>query len=135
MKSQYATSNDKMGLRRYPYVFTEQGVSMLASVLKSKIAIEVSINIIKAFVNMRKFISNNALIFQRLETLEQKQFKTDEKIETILSAIEDKSIKPNQGIFYNGQVYDAYIFVSDLIISAKNNIVLIDNYIDLIKDK
>lgn len=129
-KSQFATSNDKMGLRRLPYAFTEQGVSMLASVLKSKIAVEISIKIIKAFVNMRRVISNNALVFHRLDTLEQKQFKTDEKIESILNAIEDKSIKPKQGIFYDGQVYDAYIFINDLIKSAKSSIVLIDNYCD-----
>jgi len=129
-KSQFATSMDKMGLRKIPYAFTEQGVSMLASVLKSKTAIDISIKIIKAFVNMRKFISNNALIFQRLDFLEQKQFCTDEKIEQILSAIEDKSIKPQQGIFYDGQVFDAYSFVSQIIKKAKSTITLIDNYCD-----
>ncbi|MFA7091336.1 MAG: ORF6N domain-containing protein [Arcobacteraceae bacterium] len=129
-KSQFATSMDKMGLRKVPYAFTEQGVSMLASVLKSKTAIDISIKIIKAFVNMRKFISNNAFIFQRLDFLEQKQFHTDEKIEQILSAIEDKSIKPQQGIFYDGQVFDAYSFVSQIIKKAKSTITLIDNYCD-----
>lgn len=79
---------------------------------------------------MRKFISNNALIFQRLDSLEQKQFKTDEKVDAVLNAIEDKSIKPKQGIFYDGQVYDAYLFVSERIKSAKESIVLIDNYCD-----
>ena len=113
-----------------PYVFTEQGVSMLSSVLKSKTATKVSIDIFRAFVNMRKFISNNAQIFQRLESLESKQFQTDEKIDNILDAIEDKSIKPKQGIFYNGQVFDAYNFVADLIRSSKESITLIDNYID-----
>lgn len=145
LRFQFGTSNSNDSLRfqngtlesqrgkhrKYlPYVFTEQGVSMLSAVLRSKIAVQVSIQIIEAFVNMRKFISNNALIFQRLDTLEQKQFKTDEKIESILNAIEDKSIKPKQGIFYDGQVYDAYIFVNDLIKSAKSSIVIIDNYID-----
>ncbi|MDQ1297518.1 MAG: hypothetical protein QG558_56 [Campylobacterota bacterium] len=113
-----------------PYVFTEQGVASISGVLTNKIAIEINIKIMRAFVEMRKFISNNALIFQRLDSLEQKQFKTDDKIEAILNAIEDKSIKPKQGIFYDGQVYDAYVFVSDLIKSAKESIVLIDNYID-----
>ena len=128
--SQNVTSKQYGGRRYLPFVFTEQGVSMLSAVLKSEIAISISIKIIKSFVEMRKFISNNALIFQRLDSLEQKQFKTDEKIEAILSAIEDKSIKPKQGIFYDGQVYDAYVFVSDLIKSANDSIVLIDNYID-----
>ncbi len=117
--------------RKYlPYVFTEQGVAMLSGVLRSQTAVQMSIHIINAFVEMRRFISNNALIFQRLDSLEQKQFKTDDKVEAILNAIEDKSIKPKQGIFYDGQVYDAYIFVSDLIKSADESIVLIDNYID-----
>jgi len=129
-KSQIVTSNQHGGRRYLPYVFTEQGVAMLSAVLKSETAIKVSVEIINAFVEMRKFISNNALIFQRLDSLEQKQFKTDEKIDAILDAIEDKSIKPKQGIFYDGQVYDAYLFISNLIKSAKVSIVLIDNYCD-----
>ncbi|MEA1982837.1 MAG: ORF6N domain-containing protein [Campylobacterota bacterium] len=114
----------------YPYVFTEQGVAMLSAILKSKTAIQTSIYIIDTFVKMRKFISNNALIFQRLDSLEQKQFKSDEKVDAVLNAIESKELKPKQGIFYDGQVYDAYLFVSDLIKSAKKSIVLIDNYCD-----
>ena len=113
-----------------PFAFSEQGVSMIASILTSKIAIEINIKIMRAFVQMRKFVSNNALIFQRLDSLEQKQFKTDKQVDAILDAIEDKELKPKQGIFYDGQVYDAYMFVSDLIKSAKTNIVLIDNYCD-----
>ncbi len=128
--SQNTTLKEHGGRRYLPYVFTEQGVSMLSAVLRSQKAIEISIQIINAFVQMRKFISNNDLIFQRLDSLEQKQFKTDEKVEVILNAIEAKSAKPKQGIFYEGQIYDAYIFASNLIKSAKENIVLIDNYID-----
>ncbi|KFL35058.1 MULTISPECIES: ORF6N domain-containing protein [unclassified Sulfurospirillum] len=129
--SQFATSNKElMGLRKLPFAFSEQGVSMLSAVLKSKSAIEMSIQIIKSFVAMKKFMANNALIFQRLDILEQKQFLTHEKIDLILSAIEDKSIKPKQGIFYNGQMYDAYIFMVDLIKSATSEIILIDNYLD-----
>lgn len=129
--SQFATSNKElMGLRKLPFAFSEQGVSMLSAVLKSKSAIEMSIQIIKSFVAMKKFMVNNALIFQRLDILEQKQFLTHEKIDLILSAIEDKSIKPKQGIFYNGQMYDAYVFIATLIKSAKTEIILIDNYID-----
>lgn len=103
---------------------------MLSAVLRSDIAIKVSIQIIEAFVNMRKFISNNALVFQRLDLLEQKQFHTDTKIEQILNALEDKTTKPKQGIFYDGQIYDAYAFVNDLLKNTKSDIVLIDNYID-----
>ena len=113
-----------------PYVFTEQGVAMLSSVIRSDIAIKVSIQIMKAFVEMKKFISNNAAIFQRLENVEMKQIVTDEKIDKIFKALENNSIKPKQGIFYDGQIFDAYKFVADLIKEAKKHIVLIDNYID-----
>ena len=113
-----------------PYAFTEQGVSMLSSVLRSETAIRVSIKIINAFVEMRKFISANAGVFQRLERVKQKQIETDHKFEQVFKALEDKSIKPKQGIFYDGQVFDAYVFISDLVKSARKSILLIDNYID-----
>ena len=130
-RSQFVTSNsEKMGLRRSPYAFTEQGVSMLSSILKSDIAIEISIEIIRAFVNMRQFISQNAYVFQRLEILEQNQLITNTNIDKIFKAIEEKNPIQSQGIFYNGQIFDAHNFVSDLIRNAKNSIVLIDNYID-----
>jgi len=111
-----------------PYVFTEAGVSMLASILKSETAVNMSVQIIRAFVGMRKFISNNAAIFQRLDNIEQKQYLTDTKLDKVFEAIEAKDIKPAQGIFFDGQVFDAYVFVADLIKSAKKSIVLIDNY-------
>jgi len=128
-------SYSKHGGRRYlPYVFTEQGVSMLSAVLRSKTAIEVSIKIIDSFVNMRRFLQNNASIFQRLDKLElnqlQHKLESDEKFDKIFKAIENKSTKPKQGIFYDGQIFDAYLFLSDLIKSAKKSIFLIDNYID-----
>ncbi len=130
-RSQFVTSNsDKMGLRRTPYVFTEQGVSMLSGILKSKIAIDVSVNIIRTFVSMRNFISQNSSIFQRLNLLEEKQFDTDKNIDNILNAIEEKNIKPTQGIFFDGQMFDAYSFIADLIRDAKKEIILIDNYVD-----
>jgi len=113
-----------------PYVFTEQGVAMLSAVLRSETAIKVSIRIIKAFVEMKKFISNNAAIFQRLENVEMKQIATDEKIDRIFEALENNSLKPKQGIFYNGQIFDAYKFVTELIKVANKSVVLIDNYID-----
>ncbi len=113
-----------------PYVFTEQGVAMLSAVLRSETAIKVSIRIIKAFVEMKRFISNNAAIFQRLESVEMKQIVTDEKIDKIFKALENSSLKPKQGIFYDGQIFDAYKFVTELIKGAKKSIVLIDNYVD-----
>ena len=113
-----------------PFAFTEQGVSMLASVIKTPIAIGISLQLIRAFVEMRKFISTNAGIFQRLDKVEKKLIQSDENFNKLFNALEDKSIKPNQDVFFNGQIFDAYTFVSDLIRSAKKSIILIDNYID-----
>jgi len=113
-----------------PYAFTEQGVAMLSSVLHSKIAIEISIKIMEAFVEMRKLILNNASIFQRLENIEKKQLESDNKFELLFNALENNSIKPKQGIFYNGQIFDAYKFVAELIRGAERSIVLIDNFVD-----
>ncbi len=129
-KSQFATSNDKMSLRKIPYAFTEQGVSMLASVLKSKVAIDISIQIIKAFVSMKRLISQNISMFERFERIEQRLNIHDENFDKLFEALEDKTFKPKQGIFYDGQIFDAYIFVNDLLKLARNEIILIDNYID-----
>ena len=131
LRSQFATSSLNHGGRRYlPYVFTEQGVSMLSAVLKSKTAIEISIKIIDSFVNMRRFISQNSLLFERINLLEEKQSNSEKKIDYILDAIESKSIQTKQGIFFDGQVFDAYIFISDILKEAKKSVILIDNYID-----
>ena len=116
-----------------PFAFTEQGVSMLSSVLKSKTAINVNIAIFRAFAKMRKFLLVNATIFQKFNYIEQKLLQHDEHFEKVFKAIESKSIKPKQGIFFDGQVFDAYVFVADLIKSAKKSILLIDNYMDIIK--
>ncbi|MDD5673181.1 MAG: ORF6N domain-containing protein [Chitinivibrionales bacterium] len=113
-----------------PFVFTEQGVAAISAVLTSERAIEVNIQIMRAFVAMRKFIATNAQIFQRLDTVERKQLETDENFKKIFNAIEAKEIQPKQGIFFNGQIFDAYRFVSDLFRSAKESIIIIDNYID-----
>ncbi|MCK5062760.1 MAG: ORF6N domain-containing protein, partial [Candidatus Aenigmarchaeota archaeon] len=135
LRFQNGTSKYLQGGRRYlPYAFTEQGVSMLSGVLKSDIAVKVSIQIIDAFVSMRKFISKNAEIFVRLNTVERKQLesqiKTDKNFERVFEAIENKELRPKKGIFFDGQIFDAYNFTSDLIRSAEESIILIDNYID-----
>jgi len=134
-KSQYATSSKElMGLRKLPYVFTEQGVSMLSAILRSDIAIEISIHIIKSFIEMKKVISINTNLFQRLESIESNHLKykieANEKFNKIFSALESNNIEHKQGIFYDGQIFDAYTFISDLIRDAKKSIILIDNYID-----
>ena len=133
-KDELVTNCDRFNTLKHsssnPYAFTEQGVSMLSAVLKSKIAIDISMKIINSFVDMRKVISSNSLLCQRLDNLEKEQMSNDERFEKLFDALEDNTIKPKQGIFYDGQMFDAYSFVSDLIRDAKSSIVLIDNYID-----
>ena len=113
-----------------PFVFTEQGVSMLSAVLKSEIAVIMSVKIIRAFVEMRKLISQNMPMFERFERIEQRLTIHDENFDKLFEALEDKTLKPKQGIFYDGEVFDAYVFINDLIKIAVDEIILIDNYID-----
>ena len=144
-KSQFATSNSiVMGARKRPYAFTEQGVAMLSGVLKSSTAVEANIRIMRAFVSMRHFMVNNAVIFQRLETIEVNQLESnkgqakilahqevqDHRIDEIFRRLDEGMYKPKQGIFFDNQIYDAYSFVSELVKSAKQRIILIDNYVD-----
>ncbi len=129
LKSQFATSSWG-GRRKIPYAFTEQGVAMLSAVLGSETAVKVSVQIMNAFVAMRRFMLSNAQVFQRLGTLELKQLETDRKLDKVLTAIESREIQPRQGIFFDGQVFDAYQFVSDLFRTARKSIIIIDNYID-----
>ena len=137
LRSQIVISNGRGGNRYSTYAFTEQGVAMLSSVLRSKTAIEVNIQIMRAFVSMRHFMVNNASVFSRLETIEyhqlemqQHQQETDKRIDEVFRRLDEGNAKPKQGVFYNGQIYDAYTFVSGLIKSSKKRIVLIDNYVD-----
>lgn len=120
--------------RKYlPYAFTEQGVSMLSAVLRSDTAIKVSIQIINAFVEMRRFIQGRASLFTRLDSVEKRQLifesKTAENFERVFQALEAAE-PPKQGIFYDGQVHDAHAFASELIRKAKKSLILIDNYVD-----
>ncbi len=126
LQSQFATAKR----RTLPYVFTEQGVAMLSAVLNSDLAIEASIKIMQAFINMRKFLLQNATVFQRLNQLELKQLQTDEKIERVFKALEAGQPQPNKGIYFDGQIFDAYSFISELIKKAEKEIILIDNYVD-----
>ncbi|MGD9493271.1 MAG: ORF6N domain-containing protein [Bacteroidales bacterium] len=139
LKSQNATAKPNETLwsqnatakrRTIPYVFTEQGVAMLSAILNSEVAISVSIQIINAFIKMRQLVLNNSLIEHRFNKIETKQHETDRKFEQVFKALEGKKTIPNEGIFFDGQIFDAYAFVSDLIKSAKQRIVLIDNYVD-----
>jgi hypothetical protein len=132
LRSQIATSNDgdKHGGRRYmPYVFTEQGIAMLSAVLRSDVAVQVSIKIMNAFVEMRRFLVSNAGIFERLNRVELKQLETDQKLEKVFNYIATQT-EVKQNIFYDGQIYDAFSFIVDLIKKARNKLILIDNYVD-----
>nr|WP_308571211.1 ORF6N domain-containing protein [uncultured Prevotella sp.] len=131
LRCQNGTSNVKGG-NRYPnYAFTEQGVSQLAGILRSPNAIEINICIMGAFVSMRRFLSANAGIFQRVEQLEYHQQVTDQKVEQVLHHMDElaPAITPEQ-IFATGCVWDAWVYVSQLIRSAQKRIVLIDSYVD-----
>ncbi len=133
LRSKFSTSSWG-GTRYAPKAFTEQGVYMLATIIKSKVATDTTIAIMRTFTSMKHFLSQNASLFAKIEQVENRQItyeiQTNQKIDKIFQAIEDKSLKPKQGIFFDGQIFDAYAFVSDLIKSAKASIVLIDNYVD-----
>ena len=136
-RSQNATLKQGHNIKYLPYAFTENGVAMLSSVLRSKTAIEVNIRIMRAFTAMRSFLMSNAHIFQRLETVEHNYLlvnrhlsEHDRKFEEILSRLDDKEAEPIEGFFYEGQIFDAYTLISDLVRKADTRIILIDNYVD-----
>lgn len=130
-RSQFVILNDKRGqnIKYLPYAFNEQGVAMLSAVLRSDVAIKVSIQIMDVFVAMRKMISSHSGLLQRMDSFERKQLETDQKVERIFKALEVNTI-PAQGVFFDGQVFDAYELASKIIRSAQQSITLIDNYID-----
>ena len=138
LRSQFATLNENDGRgkhRKYlPYVFTEQGIAMLSAVLRSDVAIQVSISIMKSFVEMRRFIANNALLFERISTVELRQLEyqkqTDEKLEQIFEYISEHE-ESSQKVFFDGQIYDAFSLIVNLIQKAEKEITLIDGYVDV----
>jgi phage regulator Rha-like protein len=132
LRSQFVTLKKARGTHRkyIPYVFTEQGVAMLSGVLKSPKAVDVNVKIMRAFVEMRRFLISNATVFEKFHRIDQKFLEHDENFSKLFGALEQKQLTPQQGIFFNGQVFDAFVFISKLIKSAKNRIVLIDNYVD-----
>jgi hypothetical protein len=130
-KSQNATTNSvKMGMRKLPLAFTEQGVYMLATILKSSVATQVNIAIMRTFTKVKKFLDYNSSLFDRFERIEYKLAIHDENFNKVFKAIEDKREEYKQGVFYNGQIFDAYVFVNGLLKSAKKSVIVIDNYID-----
>ena len=132
------TSNEEQsgrgGRRYYPYAYTEQGISMLASVLHSKVAVQVSIDIMRAFVEMRRFIANNALLFEKISHIELQQLEyqknTDERFDKVFQYIEDHA-ESEQKVFFDGQIYDAFSLITSIIQKAAKEIILIDGYVDI----
>jgi len=132
-KTELVTNCDRFETLKHstssPYVFTEQGIAMLSAVLRSDVAVQVSIKIMNAFVEMRRFLVSNAAIFERLDRVELKQIETDKKLEEVFNYIAT-STEVKQHIFFDGQIYDAFSFIVDLIKKAQNKLILIDNYVD-----
>ena len=134
LRSQIVTSNGRGGRRYLPYVFTEQGIAMLSAVLNSDIAIQVSIQIMTAFVEMRRFLVNNTVLFEKISEVNWKQQeyekKTDERFEKVFDYIAEHN-EVKQKIFFDGQIYDAFSLLVELVGKAEKSIILIDNYVDV----
>ena len=138
LRFQFGTSKEiepgKGGRRYLPYAFTEQGISMLSAVLRSEIAVKVSVRIMRTFVEMQRFMANNSLVLSRINELEVKQLsyqkETDDKFEQVFHYISEHE-EVSQKIFFEGQIYDAFSLLTELIAKAKKEIVLIDNYVDV----
>ena len=135
LRSQIATSSENYGGRRYlPYAFTETGIAMLSAVLNSDMAIEVSIQIMNTFVEVRHFIANNALLFEKVSNLELKQMEyqksNDERFDKVFKYIDDHA-ESEQKIFFDGQIYDAFSLITSIIRKASKEIILIDGYADV----
>ena len=126
-----SSEDNTHGGRRYmPYVFTEQGITMPSVVLKSDIAVEVRIKIMNSFVEMRNFLLSNREMFARLDRLELRQLETDKKLKEVFNYIASNT-EVKQNIFFDGQIYDAFSFIVGLVKKAKEEIILIDNYVDV----
>ena len=135
LRFQIGTSSlnkENYGGRRYlPYVYTEQGISMLAGVLKNEIAVQVSISIIRAFIEMRRFISLNGQVFQEINDIKGQLLEHDKKFDEVFDELQRKQeTEFKQSIFFDGQIYDAYSLIIDIIKRARQKILIIDNYID-----
>lgn len=130
LRFQFETSNinNYGGARVLPYVFTDKGILMLATILRTPIAIKVSIDIIETFVRMRSFIVNNEEVFRRLSLTENKLIEHDDKLNEIMDKFQNKEFK--EKVFFDGEFYDAHSLIVDIIKSSKEEIVIIDNYID-----
>jgi phage regulator Rha-like protein len=134
LKYQFGTSSSHGGRRTLPYAFTEQGIAMLSAVLRSDKAVAISVRIMSVFVEMRNFLMQNAQLFNRIARLEynqiQNKIETNQKFEIVFNALQTKKVPAKQGIFFNGEFFDAYVLISEIIRSAEKEIILIDNYVN-----
>ena len=134
LRSQFVTSNEKGGRRYRPYVFSEQGIAMLSGILRSDVAIQVSIRIMNTFVEMRRYIADNVLLYEKVSDIELKQREyqknTDEKLNKVFQYIEEHA-ESEQKIFFEGQIYDAFSLITSIIQKAQKEIILIDGYVDI----
>lgn len=134
LRSQFVTSNRRGGRRYLPYVFTEQGIAMLSAILRSDVAIETSIRIMDAFVETRRFTANNAALFERIGQVELRQIeyqkKTDKKLDRVFACIESTP-ETTQKVFFDGQLFDAFSLLVELVQKAQHKIELIDGYVDI----
>lgn len=135
-KDDKPTKSGRGGRRYLPYVFTEEGVAMLSSILRSGVAVRTSIHIMRSFVEMRHFVTKHAVLFEHIKSLELRQLEyqrqNDERFSRLFDLIEENRChKPSQKIFFEGQIYDAHSFLVDMIRHAKREIILVDSYVNI----
>ena len=134
LRSQIVTSKERGGRRYLPYAFTEQGIAMLSAILHSDVAIKVSINILNSFVEMRRFMVNNSILFENLAEMNWRQLEYEKRTDARFKQLFEHIYKYKditQKVFFEGQIYDAFSLMVDLVGSATKSIILIDNYVDI----
>ena len=141
MTSSFSNDSNYGGRRKLPFVFTEQGIAMLSAVLRSDVAIQMSIQIMNAFIQMRRFLANNSLMFEKINDIEIRQIKdgikvqqleekTEERFEEVFDYIAEHK-ESNQKIFFDGQIYDAFSLLVELVSRVEKKLILVDNYVDV----
>mgnify|MGYP003571366340 CR=1 FL=1 len=131
LRSKFLTANISSMSRSLPYAFTEQGIYMLMTVLKGDLAVAQSKTLIRLFREMKHFVQNNMLVFDEIASIKQHQLNTDKRVDELFTLLDKYNVKDTQGIFYQGQIFDAYAKFQSFIAQAQTEIILIDNYVDV----
>ena len=131
LRCKFFTANISSMSRSLPYAFTEQGIYMLMSVLKGDLAVAQSKTLIRLFREMKHFVQNNMLVFDEIVSIKQHQLNTDKRVDELFTLLDKYNVKDTQGIFYQGQIFDAYAKFQSFIAQAQTEIILIDNYVDV----